>query len=52
MESMENRTRNLNFYQDVPWGRRKRCDGFRRIFTNLGQDTFLIGGMFTDINRF
>ena len=40
------------FFQNVPCGRRKRWCSIRIIFTKLGQDMFLIGGIIANVNRF
>ena len=39
-------------FDDVPGGRIKRGISVWIIFTKLGQDMFLVGGMSADINRF
>ena len=38
--------------KDLPRGRREGSCSIRIIFTKLSQDTFLIGGMTADVNRF
>ena len=50
----------INFWQikipklieNLPGRRRQRRSSIRIIFTKLSQDTFLIGGMTADVNRF